>query len=171
MDKLAKIKMVIADVDGVLTDSSITLDFEGNESKTFNARDGSGIKFLQRVGIKFAIISGRYSSAVDVRAKELNIKDVYQNAKKKVDVYEKIISEHDLKDEEVCFIGDDLVDIPVLRKVGFSVGVADAVTDVLDIVDYVTSTPGGKGAVREVVEKIIKSQGKWDEITTGYFKD
>ncbi|MGR3220729.1 MAG: KdsC family phosphatase [Candidatus Anammoxibacter sp.] len=171
MNKLAKIKMVITDVDGVLTDSSITLDSEGNESKTFNARDGAGIKFLQRTGVKFAIISGRHSSAVDLRAKELGIKDVYQGAKKKIEAYEKIISEHGLKDEEVCFIGDDLVDIPVLLKVGFAVGVADAVTEVIEIVDFVTVTPGGRGAVREVAERVIKGQGKWGEITTGYFKN
>lgn len=170
MGKLENIKMIIADVDGVLTDGSITLDSDGNELKTFNAKDGSGVKFLQRIGINFAIISGRYSSAVNIRAKELSIKDVFQNSKKKIDAYEKIVSGHDLKDEEVCYIGDDLVDIPVMRRVGFSVGVADAVTEVREIVDYVTTAPGGKGAVREVIEKIIKDQGKWDEITARYFK-
>lgn len=171
MSKLSKIKMVIADVDGVLTDGNITIDHTGNELKTFNARDGSGIKFLQRVGIKFAIISGRHSFAVNIRAKELSVKDVYQDSKKKIEVYEKIVSDHNLKDEEVCYIGDDLVDIPVMRKVGFSVGVADAVKEVCEIADYVTYALGGKGAVREVIEKIIKAQGKWDEITARYFEE
>ena len=169
MDRLYKIKMVIADVDGVLTDGSITIDASGNELKTFNAKDGSGIKFLHRVGIKFAIITGRQSSAVEIRANELKIKDVYQNSKKKIEAYRKILSENGLKDENVCYIGDDLVDIPVMQKVGFSVAVADSVTEVLEIVDYVTKANGGKGAVREVVEKIIKGQGKWEEITSRYF--
>lgn len=169
MNALYKIKMVIADVDGVLTDGSITIDAGGNELKTFNAKDGSAIKFLQRVGIKFAIITGRQSHAVTIRANELKIKDVYQDAKKKIEVYSKILSENGLKDDEICYIGDDLVDIPVMRKVGFSVAVADAVTEVLEVVDYVTKAKGGKGAVREVVEKIIKGQGKWEEITARYF--
>lgn len=169
MDNLHKIKMVIADVDGVLTDGSITIDATGNELKTFNAKDGSGIKFLQRVGIKFAIITGRQSYAVEFRANELKIKDVYQSAKKKTEAYRKILSENGLKDDEVCYIGDDLVDIPVMRKVGFSVAVADSVLEVLEVVDYITKANGGKGAVREVVEKIIKGQGKWDEITARYF--
>lgn len=169
MGKLDKIKIVISDVDGVLTDNSITIDANGVETKTFNARDGSGIKFLQRVGIIFAIISGRESSAVEYRAKELGIKDVYLGAKKKIDPYQKILSEHNLNDNEVCYIGDDLVDIPLLLKVGFPVAVADAVDEVREIAAYVTKADGGKGAVREVVEKIIKEQHKWDEITVHYF--
>lgn len=169
MGNIDKIKMVVADVDGVLTDGSITIDPVGNELKTFNARDGSGIKYLQRVGIKFAIISGRRSIAVDIRAKELNVKDVYQGAIKKMDAYADILANHNLTDDEVCYIGDDLIDIPIMRKVGFAVGVIDAVADVLAVADYITTTRGGRGAVREVIEKIIKGQGKWQEITSRYF--
>ena len=170
MSVFEKIKMIIMDVDGVLTDGSITIDSSGNELKTFNARDGSGIKFGQRVGLKFAIITGRSSVAVDKRAKELNIKDVYQNEKKKIEAYDKIVLDYNLEDDEVCYIGDDLVDLPVMKRVGYSVCVSDAVKEVCEIADYVTKASGGKGAVREAIEKIIMGQGKWDEILSGYFK-
>jgi len=171
MAGLEKIKMIILDVDGVLTDGSITIDSMGNELKTFNAKDGSGIKFGQRVGLKFAIITGRSSAAVDKRAKELNIKDVYQGEKKKIEAYGKILSDYNLNDEEVCYIGDDLVDIPVMKRVGYPVGVSDAAKEVCEIADYITKASGGKGAVREVIEKVIMGQGKWDEILSGYFKE
>ena len=163
--------MLIVDVDGVLTDGSITLDSHGIESKTFNASDGSGFKFLQRAGLKCAIISGRKSEAVEHRATELGIYDVYQGAKNKIDAYNEILAKYDLKHEEICYVGDDLVDIPVMRKVGFPVAVANAAAEVKEIADYITNTPGGKGAAREVIEKIIKSQGKWDEIMVRYFKN
>ncbi len=169
MDNINKIKLVIADVDGVLTDSSIIIDKDGNESKIFNARDGAGIKYLQRVGIKFAIISGRKSGAVEHRAEELGIKDVFQGAKKKIEAYEEILARYNFTDEEVCYIGDDMIDIPLLAKVGFSVAVFDAVNEVKDFADYITTKSGGKGAVREVAEKIIKKQNKWEEIVSRYF--
>ena len=171
MSGLEKIKMIILDVDGVLTYGSITIDSMGNESKTFNSKDGSGIKFGQRVGLKFAIITGRSSVAVDKRARELNIKDVYQNEKKKIEAYEKILSAYNLDDEEACYIGDDLVDMPVMKRVGYSVCVSDGAKEVCEIADYITKASGGKGAVREVIEKVIMVQGKWDEILSGYFKD
>ncbi len=169
MENLEKIKIVISDVDGVLTDGSIIKDCHGGESKTFNARDGSGIKFLMRADIKFAIISGRTSAAVDFRAKELDIKDVYQGQKTKIDAYQEILSKYGFSDDEVCYIGDDFVDIPVLLRVGFPVAVADATPETQKVCDYVTIAPGGRGAVREVIEKIIKGQDKWQEITARYF--
>lgn len=169
MENIEKIKIVISDVDGVLTDGSIIIDANGDESKTFNARDGSGIKYLQRVGIKFAIISGRKAMAVEHRANELGIKDVYLGAKKKLEPYRQILSEHNLNDDEVCYIGDDLVDIPIMLKVGFPVAVFDAVDEVRNIAAYITNAEGGKGAVREVIEKIIKEQNKWEDISQRYF--
>ena len=168
MDKLSKIKLVISDVDGVLTDSSITIDHEGNELKIFNARDGAGIKYLQSAGIKFAIISGRKSEAVKYRAKELNIEDVYQGTKKKRDAYSEMLTKYNLTDDETCYIGDDLIDIPLLKKVGYSVAVFDAVTEVKELVDYITTKSGGNGAVREVAEKILKKQDKWSGIRLRY---
>lgn len=161
--------MVIIDVDGVLTDGKITLDVNGNESKSFCVQDGTGISYLHRVGIKTAIISGRESKVVEQRAKELCIEDVYLGIHNKVEAYEKILKKHKLKDNETCYIGDDLIDLPILRRVGFSVAVPNATLEVKENVSYVTNAPGGSGAIREVTEKILKSQGKWDMIISRYY--
>ncbi len=164
-----EIKIVIIDVDGVLTDGKIMLDTNGNESKTFYVQDGTGITYLHRAGIKTAIISGRESKAVAHRAKELGIEDVYQGIHNKIEAYEKILKKHKIKDNEICYIGDDLIDLPILRRVGFSVAVPNAVLEVKKSVSYVTSARGGHGAIREVVEKILKSQGKWDMVISRYY--
>ena len=164
-----EIKIVIIDVDGVLTDGRIMLDANGNESKTFYVQDGTGITYLHRAGIKTAIVSGRESKAVAHRAKELGIEDVYQGIHNKIEAYEKILKKHKIKDNEVCYIGDDLIDLPILRRVGFSVAVPNAVLEVKESVSYVTSAPGGYGAIREVAEKILKSQGKWDMVVSRYY--
>lgn len=165
---LKDIKMMIVDVDGVLTDGRIFSNSKGEEIKVFHVKDGSGIAFWHRAGLKTALISGRSSKAVTHRAKELGIKDVYQEVHNKLEAYEKILKKHDLRDEEVCYIGDDLIDLPVLRRVGFSVAVVNSPEEVVKGVDYVTRTPGGGGAVREVVEKVLKFQGKWEEILKRY---
>lgn len=165
---LSDINFLIVDVDGVLTDGKIFCSDRGEELKVFHVKDGSGIAFWHRAGKKTAIVSGRKSKAVEHRAKELGIKEVYQDAHKKLEAYEKILKKHGLKDEEVCYIGDDLIDIPVLRRVGFAVAVAGSPPEVLQRVDYVTKDRGGQGAVREVVEKILKSQGKWEDILKNY---
>lgn len=162
------IKMVIFDVDGVLTDGRITYDASGNESKSFSVHDGTGITYLHRAGIKTAIISGRKSMAVEHRAKELNIEDVYQGELVKMGAYEEILKKHKVVDSEICYIGDDLIDLPILRRVGFSVAVFNATSEVKENVSFVTNATGGNGAIREVVEKILKSQGKWDMIMSRY---
>ncbi|MFQ5862104.1 MAG: KdsC family phosphatase [Candidatus Brocadiales bacterium] len=165
---LEDIKLMIIDVDGVLTDGRIFCNDQGVEQKVFHVKDGSGITFWHRAGLKSAIISGRTSQAVVHRAKELGIKDVYQGAHNKLEAYEKIIEKHKVRDEEVCYIGDDLIDLPVLRRVEFSVAVTGSPEELLSSVDYVTKAPGGGGAVREVVEKVLKSQGKWEDILERY---
>ncbi|MGR3310607.1 MAG: KdsC family phosphatase [Candidatus Brocadiales bacterium] len=165
---MKNIKMVIIDVDGVLTDGKIIVDAEGKEVKNFHVRDGTGIKYLQRTGLGCAVISGRKSAAVEHRLRELGIKDVFQNALNKIEAYEQIITKYNLKDEEVCYIGDDLIDIPIFRRVGFSVTVPDAPLEVKEFATYITKTPGGQGAVREVIEKILKFQDKWAIIMTRY---
>ena len=165
---LGDINFLIVDVDGVLTDGRIFCSDKGKELKVFHVKDGSGIAFWHRAGKKTAIISGRKSKAVEHRAKELGIEEVYQDAHKKLDAYEKILKKHGLKDEEVCYIGDDLIDLPVLGRVGFAVAVVDSPPDVLQGVDYVTRAAGGQGAVREVVEKILRFQGKWEDILKRY---
>ncbi|HHT9125196.1 MAG TPA: KdsC family phosphatase [Candidatus Brocadiia bacterium] len=165
---MKNIKMVIIDVDGVLTDGKIIVDVEGEEVKNFHVRDGTGVKYLQRAGLNCAVISGRKCAAVEHRLRELGIKDVFQNAINKIEAYEQIVTKYNLKDEEVCYIGDDLIDIPIFRRVGFSAAVPDAPEEVKEIATYITKTPGGQGAVREVIEKILKFQDKWGTIMERY---
>ena len=157
------------DVDGVLTDGKIILNSNGVELKAFYVQDGTAITYLHRAGIKTAIISGRNSKVVELRAKELNIEDVYQGIHNKIEAYEKILKKHKIKDYEICYIGDDLIDLPILRKVGFSVAVPNAPIEVKERVSYITDAPGGHGAIREITEKILKSQGKWEAITSRYY--
>lgn len=163
-NKLKKIKLLILDVDGILTNGEIILDHDGNEIKIFNVQDGFGIVLLRQCGIKCAIITARYSKAVDARAKDLKIDKVYQDAKPKTIAYERLLKLMKLKDEEACFMGDDLTDLSVLKRVGLSVSVPNGVGEVKRLVDYVTSNEGGKGAVREMVELILKAQNKWKNI-------
>ena len=165
---MKNIKLVIVDVDGVLTDGAIYIDSEGREIKAFHVLDGTGIAYLQRVGIKVAIISGRTCKAVIHRATELGIEDVYQGAKNKLDAYKEILKKYSLRDEEICYIGDDLIDLPILYRVGFPVAVANASPVVKQHSAYVTKTRGGCGAVREVAEKILKYQDKWHLIMERY---
>jgi len=162
IDKAKKVSFLILDVDGVMTDGGIVYSEQGEEVKVFNVRDGLGIKMLIREGIKVAIISGRKSKAVDCRAEELGIIDVYQGVTDKVAVFEEILKKSKIRPDQVGFIGDDLVDLPLLSNVGFSVAVSDAVDEVKENVDYVTKQRGGNGAVREVCELLLKAQGKWE---------
>jgi len=167
-EKLKRIKMLILDVDGVMTDGRIIMDNEGRETKNFNVRDGHGIKLIQRYGIKVAILTGRQSKVVEHRAKDLEIDDVYQKVFNKKEIFQKILKKHKLSADAAAFMGDDIVDIPVLKSVGFSAAVADAVDVVKKSVDYITNNKGGYGAVREVCELILKAQGKWPEIAAKY---
>ncbi|MGQ9609806.1 MAG: KdsC family phosphatase [bacterium] len=162
--KAEKIKMIVMDVDGVLTDSKVILGTNGIELKSFNSKDGYWIRIAQKAGLKLAIITGRESDIVSRRANELNIEDVHQGVLNKLEAYQKIIDKYGLKDDEIAYIGDDLVDLPVLTRVGLSVVVADALPDLKDRVDYVTKNSGGHGAVKEMIELILKSQNKLDSI-------
>jgi 3-deoxy-D-manno-octulosonate 8-phosphate phosphatase (KDO 8-P phosphatase) len=170
LNKAKKVKILLMDVDGVLTDGRIIFDSDGRELKFFHVRDGHGIKILHKYGIETGIITGRNSKVVDIRAKELGIKMVYQKAWKKKDVIEKIMSEGGFAPEEVAYIGDDIVDIPVFRRVGFRVAVPDASYDVRNEVDYITLSYAGKGAVREVCDLILRAKGLWKEIVDEYCK-
>ena len=165
------VELVILDVDGVLTDGTISLDENGVERKHFHVRDGSGIKYMMRAGLRVAIISGRESNANIVRARELGIEDVYQNAKVKLVPYQQLLAKLGLTDEKVCVVGDDLPDLPLVRRAGFGVAVADAAQELKIEADYVTGTPGGRGAVREVAELILRTQGKWAGVTRRYYED
>ena len=168
-DKLAKIKLLLLDVDGVLTDGRIIYDNQGNELKAFDVKDGHGLKMLQRAGIEIGIITGRSSKVVGFRAAELGIEILYQGALQKLEPYLEILSTQGLTDEQVAYVGDDVVDLPILSRVGFSATVADAVSDVLPLVDYVASRPGGRGAVREICDLVLRASGRWDELTQKYF--
>ena len=170
-DKIKKIKLVVLDVDGVLTDGKITyLSPPRSDSKAFDVKDGFGMTLLYRAGIRTVLLTARASRTIKRRAKDMRVAKVYQNAFDKLLVYKKIMSEFKVLNEEVCFIGDDLIDLPVLSRVGFSVCPACAVDDLKSRVDYITTRPGGFGAVREVADLILKIQGKWNQVTAKYYR-
>ncbi len=165
-----KIKILILDVDGVLTDGSIILDNNGNEIKAFHVRDGHGIKMLGKAGVRVAIITGRYSEVVDRRALELGIDDVYQRCFVKTNAYEQLLVKYNLTDIEAAYIGDDVVDITLLKRVGLPVVVADGVDEAKKCALLVTANRGGRGAVREVTDLLLKAAGKWEELLLDYNK-
>ena len=168
---LNRIKLLLLDVDGVMTDGRIIYLHDGGEAKAFDVKDGHGLKLLQRAGIRVGIITGRQSDIVARRAAELGIEIVYQGAKDKMVPFREILHKCGLEPAEVAYVGDDVVDLPVMRQVGFSVTVADAVEDIKPYVDLVTSRPGGRGAVREVCDFLLKETGRWASVTGRYFAD
>jgi 3-deoxy-D-manno-octulosonate 8-phosphate phosphatase (KDO 8-P phosphatase) len=170
IERARKVKLVILDCDGVLTDGRIIMLPDGDETKAFDVKDGHAIVMGQRAGLRMAIISGRKSSVVRARAKELGVAQLYEMAWVKKEPYEKILAEEELTDEEVCYVGDDVVDISLMRRAGLGVAVADAVEEVKQNSHIVTTRRGGRGAVREVIEFILKAQDKWDEAMARYLE-
>jgi len=168
-ERLKKIKLLILDVDGVMTDGRIIFDSNGVESKFFNVKDGHGIKMVQRAGIEVGIISGRESQVVANRAVELGIGQVYQKSLDKMVPYRQMLEATGLSDEQVAFVGDDIIDIPILRRVGFAAAPADAVAEVLPFAHFIARNRGGWGAVREVCDLMLKAQGAWDTVTSRYY--
>ena len=169
--KIARnINLVIFDVDGVLTDGGIIIDNRGNELKSFHVRDGHGIKMLIKAGINVAIITGRSSEVVERRARELGITEVFQRCFDKRKAYEQLAEKYSLDDHEVAYVGDDIVDIPLLQRVGFPVVVADANDEVKARALMVTERGGGRGAAREVCDFILQAKGYWKAIIDGYLK-
>ena len=162
MNQANEIKLVILDVDGVMTDGRIVIGDDGSETRNFDIKDGMGVVALQMLGIEVAIITSKKSGAVRRRAEELKIKRFYEGAKKKLIPYQEIIEDMNISDEQVCYVGDDLVDLSMMKRVGMPVAVADGVEEVKQAACYVTNARGGYGAVREVAELILKQQGKWD---------
>ena len=167
-----RVELILMDVDGVLTDGRILLipDSRGaiHEVKAFDVQDGVGITFVHRVGLRTGILTGRASSSVVARAKELKMEVVEQGSWNKLETYEKVREKVVLDDSQIAFIGDDLQDLPILRRVGFAVGVANAVPEVKEVCHLVTEREGGRGAVREALEFILRAQGKWDAIMERY---
>ncbi len=169
--KLRAVRLVAMDVDGVLTDGRAFYGSAGVEGLLFNVQDGTGIKWLQRAGIQTALITGRTLEAVVARAEALGIPLVIQGAKVKLEAYEELKEKTGLSDDAICYIGDDLPDLPVMRRAGLPVAVPNARPEVRAAARLVTEARGGEGAVRELAELILKAQGKWQEITRRYFED
>jgi 3-deoxy-D-manno-octulosonate 8-phosphate phosphatase (KDO 8-P phosphatase) len=167
-EKANKIKLLILDVDGVLTDGKIVFNEAGRQLKFFDVQDGLGVVLLKRAGINTVIISARYSKSVIVRAKDMKVFKIYQNSNDKLKTYINILNQMKLNNSQVCFIADELIDIPVLKRVGLSVAVANAAAEVKRIADYVTKRRGGEGAVRETIEMILKAQNKWNKVISRY---
>ena len=168
LEKIRNVKVLILDVDGVLTDGRIIISDDGQETKGFNVRDGHGLKMIKRIGIEVIFLTGRKSRVVEHRARELGVERVYQGILDKRAAFEDLVARGGMTPGQVAYMGDDIVDLPVLRRVGFSATVSDAHHEVLKAVDLVTVNPGGRGAVREICEIIIRAQGKWDEIMARY---
>jgi 3-deoxy-D-manno-octulosonate 8-phosphate phosphatase (KDO 8-P phosphatase) len=158
------IKLLLLDVDGVLTDGRLCFDKAGEAFKVFHVRDGHGIKMLQLGGIEVAFLSGRRSDAAYHRARELDINRFHEGLRDKVPVLEQMRETLRLQYEEIAAVADDLVDLPLMSRVGLAVAVADAVPEVKDAAHWVTSLPGGRGAVREVCDLILKAKGQWDNL-------
>jgi 3-deoxy-D-manno-octulosonate 8-phosphate phosphatase (KDO 8-P phosphatase) len=168
--KARLVRLLILDVDGVLTDGRIVIDDRGRESKFFDVKDGHGLRLIMRADVQIVLLSGRESEATRHQASELGILEVYQNIHNKVDVYEQILHQHGLEDCHVGYVGDDVIDLPILKRAGFSAAVADASEEIKPFADYVAVKEGGRGAVREIIEFILKSQGRWEEVTGRYHR-
>ncbi len=162
------IELILSDVDGVLTDGGIIFDNQGIETKKFHIRDGLGIKLWQRAGYRFGILTARTSHIVKMRAAELDVDIVRQGFEDKLPAAQEVCRQLQLEPRQVCYIGDDLTDIPVMRHVGLGVAVADAAEETRGAADYITQRPGGAGAVRELIETLLKARHRWDDLIRKY---
>jgi 3-deoxy-D-manno-octulosonate 8-phosphate phosphatase (KDO 8-P phosphatase) len=167
-ERCQKIEMLVMDVDGVLTDGSIVYDDRGAEIKAFHVRDGSGLKMWLALGRKAAILTGRQSAVVARRGAELGLTDVVQGADDKLAAFDQLLATHGLRAEQAAYIGDDVPDLPVLRRCGLAVAVADACPEVCAVAQYVTGVSGGRGAVRETIELLMRAQGRWRQALARY---
>jgi 3-deoxy-D-manno-octulosonate 8-phosphate phosphatase (KDO 8-P phosphatase) len=166
--RASRIKLLLMDCDGVLTDGRIWLMEEEGEHKSFNTHDGLGLTLLHRAGLRSGVITGRSSSGLTRRASELEIEFVRQGDPNKVEAFDEILRLAGVAEDEVAFVGDDLTDIPLMQRSELAVAVADAVAEARAVAHYVTLREGGRGAIREVVELILKSQGRWNELVEQY---
>jgi len=170
LERAKRITLLILDVDGVLTDGKVYYGNYGDELQAFSLQDGMGMVLWRRAGFESVIISGRRSSMVKRRAKEMRVTQVFQSATDKEKIYLEILQNMGKSEEEVCFVGDDLVDIPLFRRVGLAVAVPNAVPEVKEAAHYVTEHAGGNGAVREVVDLLLKANGKWEKVTRDFIR-
>jgi 3-deoxy-D-manno-octulosonate 8-phosphate phosphatase (KDO 8-P phosphatase) len=165
---LAAVELLVLDVDGVLTDGRVFIHSDGSESKGFNILDGHGIRMWQRAGLKVALLSGRASHATARRAQELEIPHVIQDCKFKLPALQQLLTELGLSPGQAAYVGDDLMDLPIVRYVGLGVAVANAVDELKEYADYVTTRRGGEGAVREAIEYVLKGAGRWASLMERY---
>jgi 3-deoxy-D-manno-octulosonate 8-phosphate phosphatase (KDO 8-P phosphatase) len=169
--RAALIRLMLFDVDGVLTDGKILMHADGTESKRFDIKDGTAIVWAQRAGLTIGVLSARSSPATTQRAAQLGISLVRQGVSSKLDTYEATLREHGLNDSQVAYMGDDILDMPVLGRVGLAAAPADAADDVRARVHFVSRRPGGDGAARELIELVLRAQGKLDSIVAAYLAD
>jgi len=168
LERIKGIRWLVLDVDGVLTDGRVIMDDDGKEIKHFDVRDGHALKMMIRLGFQIMFLTGRRSRVVEHRAKDLGVTEVHQKVLNKLEYFSEFMSRQDLSYAEVAYMGDDVVDIPLMQKVAFSATVADAAEEVPPMADYVSPFPGGRGAVRDVCKLILKVQGKWPEVAERY---
>ncbi len=168
LDKARQVRLLILDVDGVLTDGRLFFDDQGREYKCFHARDGHGIKLLRQSGVEVAVISGRNSNSVSLRMRNLGIEHVYQGHEDKIAAFREVLEKTGVAPEQAAHVGDDLLDLPIMRRVGFSVAVNDANFAVKQHADWCTDTAGGLGAVREVCDLIMQAQGSFPSVLQNY---
>jgi 3-deoxy-D-manno-octulosonate 8-phosphate phosphatase (KDO 8-P phosphatase) len=168
IDKVRRVKLLLLDVDGVLTDGRIIYDSRGRDSKFFDVHDGMGVYLLKKAGIPTILITAKGSRAIGPRARDMQVAAVFENISPKSIVLNKILAKYKLEASQLCFAGDDLVDLCLMKKVGLPVAVANACAEIKKSAAYITSREGGRGAVREVAELILKTQGKWDEVLKSY---
>lgn len=162
--RLQRIRLVLLDVDGVLTDGRLHYGASGDEGRSFHVRDGSAIKLARDGHLNVGLLSGRRLEAVERRALELGMTEIHQGHRVKEPVWEEILARLDLTDEEVAYVGDDFLDLPLLRRAGFAAAPADASPEVLAVAHWTASRPGGHGCVREVLELVLRAQGRWDDL-------
>lgn len=170
IERAKKIKLIIFDVDGVLTDGNIHLNERGEVFKSFNCQDGLGISLAKKAGMITAIITGRKSKIVEFRANELKIDEIYQGKQNKLEAFAFIQKKYHLQAEEIAYIGDDFLDLPILVRVGFAAAVGNAVDEVKERAHFVSDRNGGDGAVRQIMEFMLKAQGHWEKLVSSYIE-
>lgn len=167
-----RIRLLLMDCDGVLTDGSVIYTAKGNNAaeltKVFHIHDGQGLRLAKQAGLKLGLISGRASRALEMRARELSFDYLYQSAADKLTIYQQLRQTEQLRDEQIAYLGDDLPDLALMLRAGLGIAVADAVSDVLQRAHFVTTKPGGRGAVREAIELILKAQDRWETVIRGF---
>jgi 3-deoxy-D-manno-octulosonate 8-phosphate phosphatase (KDO 8-P phosphatase) len=171
LDRARRVRLVLLDSDGVLTDGRIIVTSDGSEARCFDVRDGHGIRMGQRAGLSFGVISGRESLALTARAGELGIDEIHQTVHDKLRLVREILARRGLEPREVCFVGDDLIDVPAMRYCGLAIAPADAIEEVRAVAHHVTERKGGRGAVREVVDMLLRASGSWNKVTERYFTE